>query len=344
MKPIITALSAFGMSGQVFHAPFLQCHESFELAYILERTQERSKIKYPNATIVRNFEDLLNTIEIDLIIINTPNELHFPMCKATLLAGKHVVVEKPFTINSKQAIELINLSKNLEKNIFVYHNKKTEGEFKTVQKIIRENRVGKLEIFKTHFDRYRPEIGPKKWKEEPVPGSGILYDLGPHLIDQILTLFGTPEYIQADIQIQRQSGKVPDFFSITFHYTDHKAIAEASMLAKEPFLKYQITGRNGEFLKYGNDPQEALLKEGALPNSSNWGREDSSQWGTLTYSNGKKETIPTESGSYMEFYEMVKQCLLNQRKKDTLTNALNSIKIIELALISANENKILKFE
>jgi predicted dehydrogenase len=343
MKPIVTALTAFGMSGQIFHAPFLQCHSGFDLAYMVERTHSHSKAKYPHATIIRDFNQLLEINEIELIIINTPNEYHYPMCKAALLAGKHAVVEKPFTIYSTDAQELIDLSKSIGKQIFVYHNKKLEGEFKTVQNLIQYNKLGDLEVFETHFDRYKPEIGPKKWKEEPVPGAGILYDLGPHLIDQILTLLGTPEKVHADIQIQRLNGKVPDFFKLTFHYSNHLAIAEASMLAKEPFLKYRIKGNKAEFLKYGNDPQEALLKDGALPDSPNWGREETSQWGTLNHFNGKEEKIPTEKGSYMEFYEMVYQCLVYNKPNTSLSNAINTIKIIELALKSAEENKIQSF-
>lgn len=331
-KPIVTALTSFGMSGEVFQAPVISSHAGFNLKYILERSKDKSKERYPNASIVRTFDEILSNPEIELVIVNTPNTLHFPMAKAALLAGKNVVVEKPFTITVTEGEELIQLAKDTGKVLAVFHNKRLEGEFKTVQKLIKDNLLGKLELFETHFDRYRPEIGPKKWKEENIPGAGLLYDLGPHMIDQVLVLFGMPLSVEADLQIQRTGGKVVDYFNITLSYDSFNAIVSAGMFAKEPVLKYLIKGEKGIFKKFGNDPQEALLKAGHSPLEKDWGKEPKEQWGTIEMKNGKVDSVETLVGSYVDFYNNIYDTIRNSKPlMITPEEALNTIKIIELA-------------
>lgn len=338
---INAAIASYGMSGEVFHAPLLQAHSGFRLHSILERTHEKSRGRYPQVKIVRSYDELLADPEIQLVVVNTPNPLHFPMTRDALLAGKHVVVEKPFTIETRDGESLIALAQEKKRVLSVFHNKKYEGEFKTVQKLIQENAFGAITVFETRFDRYRPDIGPKKWKEEQNPGAGILYDLGPHIIDQVLTLFGMPVAIEADIQIQRVNGQVPDYFRIELFYPTHTAVVSAGMLAKEPFLKYYITGENGTYTKYGNDPQEEMLKNGISPLIDNWGVEPESNWGTFETPEGVKRKIPTLRGSYMDYYTNVFNQI--QDPADDYTSgaraALSVILIIELATQSSKEKR-----
>ena len=340
-KPIVTALASYGMSGQVFHAPFLEAHAGFQLKYILERTASLSEARYPQSIIVRSFQELLNDDEVELIVVNTPNQLHAPMAKQALLAGKHVIVEKPFSIHVEEGKEVIAIAHQQQKTLNVFHNKRFEGEFKTVRQLIQDGRLGQLSLFETHFDRYRPEIGTKKWKEEDLPGAGLLYDLGPHMIDQVLVLFGWPKAITGDLQKQREGSKVIDYFHITLHYDHHDAIVTAGMFAQGPVVKYLIKGTEGVYTKYGADPQEALLKQGVLPTTYDWGKEAASQWGKITNTKGEEFFVPTVSGTYMDYYESVYQTIRNGAAPAVRAEeALDTIAVIEWALQSNQAGKI----
>ena len=229
-EKIQTALVSFGMSGRLFHAPFIERHGGFELKLILERSKSLSKTKYPKALIVRDFEDVLSNESIELVIINTPSYLHFEMCKAVLLAGKNVVVEKPFVVNSVDGEELIELAKEKKLLLTVYHNKRLEGDFLSIKKMLAENALGSLESVEINSFRYNPNIGIKKWKEGGQPGGGLLYDIGSHLIDQALQLFGTPESVTSSIKSQREESLVVDYFKIKLQYSDFKVQLFADFL------------------------------------------------------------------------------------------------------------------
>jgi len=302
---------------------------------ILERTKSNSKTSYPNATIVRNFEELINNKEVPLIIVNGPTYLHFEMAKSALEAGKHVVLEKPMTTTSKEGEELIAISKKKGLQIAVYHNKRFEGGFKTIQKLVAGERLGNLKDCSIAVHRFRPEIGPKTWKEDAYPGAGILYDIGSHLIDQVLVLFGWPEDIQADLQIQRANGKVVDYFKITFLYGSFKATIVSDMLTKERMPTFSLTGTKGRFVKYGHDPQENRL----AGNPINWngiGEDLEENYGILTdYGTNTTEIVKTENGGYDQFYKNIYEVLkLDKELIISPEQALDVIKLIEWALES----------
>ena len=335
VSKIKVGMVSFGMSGRIFHAPFIERNPNFELKLILERTKSNSKTTYPNATIVRSFEALIANKEVTLIVVNGPTYLHFEMAKAVLEAGKHLVLEKPMTATFKQGEELIALAKKKGLHIAVYHNKRFEGGFKTLQKLVVNKQLGHLKECKIALHRFRPGIGPKAWKEESYPGAGILYDIGAHLIDQVLVLFGWPLTIEADLQIQRTNGKVVDYFKITFLYENYKATIISDMLTKEPKPTFLLSTSKGSFVKYGNDLQESRLAE----NPINWngiGEDIEENYGTLTnHDNNTTEIIKTESGGYVQFYENVYKVLrLNEELIITPEQALDVIKIIEWAMES----------
>ncbi len=340
-KPIVTALASYGMSGQVFHAPFIEAHPGFQLKYIVERTNSWSAARYPSSIIARSFAEVLQDEEVELVVVNTPNQLHAPMAKQALLVGKHVIVEKPFSITVEEGKEVMNIAAQQQKTLNVFHNKRFEGEFKTVRQLIQDKVLGKLSLFETHFDRYRPEIGSKKWKEEDVPGAGLLYDLGPHMIDQALVLFGWPIAITGDLQKQREGSQVIDYFHITLHYQQHDAIVTAGMFADGPVMKYLIKGSEGVYAKYGADPQEALLKQGVLPTTHGWGKEASSQWGKITNKIGEESFVPTAVGTYMDYYESVYQTIRHGAAQAVRAEeALNTIAVIQLAHQSSEAGKV----
>ena len=223
--PIKTGLIAFGAAGKFMHAPFLVTQsENYEVIAVLERHKEESKQPFPNARIVRSIKELLSMNELELIIITTPNDTHFSYSKAGLLAGKHVVCDKPFTITSFDALELIKLSKQTNKILSVFQNRRYVADALTIKEILNKKMLGDIHEFEGHYDRYRPEKKPNAWREENIPGSGILYDLGAHLIDQAFDLFGLPKAVTADIRMQRLHAKAVDNFELKLDYGFLKVI------------------------------------------------------------------------------------------------------------------------
>ena len=342
MNKINTAIIGFGVSGSVFHAPFLHTHNGFELIKIVERHTENSKKIYPYVEIVRDYKALLKDKSIELIAICTPNSLHFSMAKACLKAGKHIIIEKPFTVTAKEADELIKISKKTKKKIFVYHNCRWDGDFMTIKNIIDKNILGDIYEFEAHFDRYRPEISPEKWREQKLPGSGIVYDLGAHLIDQALLIFGKPNSLKTDIQAQREGSIVDDYFRIELNYRETKVILTAGMLVENHDLRYIVKGHKGTFKKSGIDPQEAALKERAMPVGEDWGKEAKEFWGLMDAVINREHClchIESQKGNYMSFFDNVYDVLINDAEIAVKPEqARNVIKIIELAFLSAKEN------
>ena len=311
---IHVALASFGMSGMVFHGPSLKVNSNFRIRKILERSKELSAAKYPEATIVRCYDEILNDPQIDLVVVNTPDKFHYEMAKQALDAGKHVVVEKPFVQTPAQANKLINLARSKGLMLTVYQNRRWDGDFLTVKKIVEERMLGRLVEFESHFDRYRNFIQPETWKEAGNERSGALYNLGSHMVDQALVLFGMPQSVTAHLDILRQQGQVNDYYDIRLQYEGFAAILKCSYLVRKPGPRYSLHGSLGSFHKWGIDPQEDALKAGRLPNEAGWGKESQSDWGELdadlngVHITGKVETI---AGNYNAFYENVYNVLVN---------------------------------
>ncbi len=249
-RPIVTAILSYGMSGEVFHAPLLEVHPGFRMKTILQRKSDTSKQYYPKVTIARNLGDVLNDPEIELVIVNTTNDTHFDFTAKALEAGKHVVVEKPFTNTVEDALKLIALAKKKNKMLSVFQSRRWDGAFMTLQKIIDSAVLGKIVEYEAHYDRFRNYIAPNTWKELPGPGSGILYNLGSHLLDQVLVLFGKPESVSARIGTQRPGGRVDDFYDLRLEYEGLNVIVKSSYLVREPGPLYIVHGVMGSFVKY----------------------------------------------------------------------------------------------
>lgn len=337
-QPIRVGLAGFGISATVFHAPFFITMPEYELVAVLERTKNESQKKYPFVKVVRGIEELVNDPSIDLIVITTPNETHFPYTKAALEAGKHVVVEKPFTNTAAEAKELVDLAAASGKVLSVYQNRRYVSDFLTIKKLLDQQLLGEVHEFEGHYDRYRSEARPQAWREAAKPGSGILYDLGAHLLDQALYLFGLPQSITADIRQQRPHAKVDDYFDLRLNYGFTKVILHAGMLVREPGPRYMIHGTVGSFIKYGEDPQEALLRAGVLPQGEDWGREAASIHGLLhTELQGAlvKKTVPSEAGSYALYYKNLYETIVHAAPlKEKPEHGYNTVRMIELAFES----------
>ncbi len=347
MKPIVTALCSFGMSGQVFHGPSLKVLPEYKIHKILERNLRISEKMYPQAIIVKDFEKILHDPVVELVIINTPDYLHFEMAKMAMESGKHVVVEKPFVKNSEDAIALIEIAKRNNVLLTVYQNRRLDGGFLTVQKILKDKLVGRMVEFECHYDRYRNYVQEGSWKEEGDERTGVLFNLGSHVVDQTLVLFSKPEAVTAHLSILRTGGKTTDQFSIRLHYQGFDAILRCSYLVREMGPQFIIHGTEGSFVKIGSDPQEEMLKIHRLPNEPDWGKESRCDWGKLNtnlnglHFEGNIETIP---GNYANFY---KDLYLTIREGEQLKvlpeEALMTIRILEACLTSNKEQKTVKF-
>lgn len=335
--PIRVGIAGFGIAAKVFHAPFLKVSPHYEVTTVLERHQQESKILFPDARIVRSFDELVQA-DVDVIVIATPNETHYPYAKQCLLAGKAAVVDKPFTISSQEAMELAELSRQTGTLLTVFQNRRYVADFMTMQQILQQQLLGEVHTFEGNYFRYRPEAKPNAWREKPAPGSGIFYDLGPHLLDQCLYLFGIPKRIYADIRMQRPHSKTDDAFTVILDYGFLQATLRAGMLVREHGPRYIIHGTIGSFIKYGDDPQEAKLKEGAMPDDT-LGIENPEFYGLLhTTINGTevKEYVPSQRGDFGLFYEYLYQTIAHGAPlKTTPLQAYNTIKLIELAFESS---------
>ncbi len=344
-KPIKTGIASFGMSGYVFHAPLLHVNKGFEISSIVERNTNLSRQKYAYSSLVRSIEELCSDPEIELIIINLPDHLHFEYAKMALHSGKHVVIEKPFTQTSAEADELIRLAESKNLVLSAFQNRRWDNDFLTIQKILKEKKLGTLIDYEAHFDRYRNEVKTGTWKEESFSGAGTLFNLGSHLIDQVLCLFGWPESVYADIRVTRPGGIIDDNFELILRYGNLKAILKASYLVKEPGPRYILHGTEGSFLKWGIDPQEDDLKDGKMPDEENWGVEDFHYDGLLNYSeNGIefRDKIKSVPGNYNAFYDNIFDAIRKGKElKVKAGEARDVIRIIEAAFRSDKEKKVI---
>ena len=345
MQKIKTAVLSYGMSGKVFHAPFLEFHEGFELLGSWERSKQLIQLDYPNVKSYATLEEVLES-DADLIIVNTPVGTHFEYAKQVLLAGKHAVVEKAFTTTVAEAQELRDLAKEKGLKLSVFQNRRWDSDIKTVKQIISSKVLGELVEAEFHFDRYNPILSPKVHKETANDGAGILKDLGPHIIDQALYLFGFPQSVFADIRITRENSLVDDWFDITLFYSDFRVRLKASFFVKEANPAYVVHGKIGSFLKSRGDVQEDELKLGKKPNLDSWGTEPKELEGLLhTEIEGKtiKEKVPTLQGNYYDYFDGVYQSIAYDKPEPvSAQDGVYVMQIIEAAIQSNAQKKVVE--
>ena len=345
MNKISTAICSYGMSGFVFHAPFLHVHPGFDFYGVWERSKNEAEKRYPYVKTFRHFEDLLQDEKIELVVVNTPSVTHYEFAKEALKKGKHVIVEKPFTADVGEARELIELAQSSNLLLSVYHNRRFDSDYMTVKKVLDEGLLGEIVDVEMRYDRFDPKLSYKVHKETPTKAVGSLYDLGSHLIDQALSLFGMPDSVFLDQAYVRPNSKVDDYFDLKLYYPSHRVSLKSSYYVRESTPSFVFHGRNGSFVKTRGDIQEATLKEGILPNEDFFGLEPDSQKGILhTEVDGKviREAYPTQKGQYMSYYNSVYDALRNKAKLPvTAEEGLQVIQIIQAAKKSAIEKKVI---
>ncbi len=334
-RSIKAGVVGFGLAGKVFHAPNISAVKGLELAAVVERSGNRSTVEYSASRTVHSFEELLALSDIELVVLATPSDTHFVMAKQALLASKHVVIDKPFAATSMEARELDAIARERNLVLSAFHNRRFDGDFRTVVKLLGAGTLGRLVEYEAHYDRYRPEPNLDGWKEQNLPGNGMLFDLGSHLMDQALTLFGTPNSITAELLMQRPGVRVNDGFDVTLHYDALRVKLASSMYKLEPGPRFGLYGTLGSYVKYGVDPQEDALKRGERPGVVGWGEEPEECWGTLrTMKNGvaSRTTLRTEAGDYTAYYANVRDAIRGEAKLAvTAEEATRLIRALELA-------------
>lgn len=346
MQKIKTALLSFGMSGRVFHSPFIQLHPGFELVGAWERSTKNLQKFYPESTSYVSLESLLQDETIDLVVVNTPTYSHYEYAMKALESGKHVVVEKAFTTTVAEAQELQSLAVTRNVKLSVFQNRRWDSDFKTVQSIVNKGVLGNIVDATFSYDRYNPALSPKLHKEIPGRGAGIVYDLGPHLIDQALVLFGMPEKVFATLAITREQSKVDDYFEILLYYKNLLARLKASYFARESVPSYIVNGTKGTFLKSRADVQEAMLQAGHTPGSPDWGTEPEKEQGLLhTEIDGKimREHVQTLQGNYFDYYDGMYEAITTGREVPvSVEDGVLVMKIIEAVFKSHQEKRIVE--
>lgn len=316
-SPIVTGILSFGMSGRIFHAPFVHAHAGFHFKGVLERNQKKAVDFYQDIVSYNTIEDMLNDDEIELIIVNTPNHLHYEQAKQVLLAGKHVLVEKPVTANAAQLMDLFDIAKQQNKHLLVYQNRRWDSDFLSVKEVIESGRLGNLVEAHFRFDRYKPVLSPKAFKETAAnEASGLVYDLGPHLLDQVISLFGKPTTAHKVTALHRYGSEVPDYFSYQLSYPHQLTVyVTSSLLVAQPLPSFVVHGTAGSYIKDRCDVQEAQLDQGIKPTDVQYGIEPANCEGQLITIDvtGKKlvEQIPSLQGNYLNLFEAVYQTITN---------------------------------
>ena len=345
---INVGLIGFGLAGRSFHAPVISRVPGLRLAAIVQRSGNEAAQLYPEARIVRSVDELLAVPEIRLMVIATPNDTHYAFARQCLAAGRDVVVDKPFTPTVKEAIDLVQFAGQSGRLLTVYQNRRYDGDFQALQGIVAGGELGRIVRFETNYDRFRPQRKANAWRERSGPGSGILFDLAPHLIDQALLLFGLPEAITADIRMERDGAAADDAFDVTLHYArDLRAVLRATMLAASIRPRFLLHGTNGSYVKNAFDVQEPKLRAGRIP----WEEEPTeaereANTGTLSLAQAdgttRERRVPPGHSDYRDFYANVRDAMLGKAKLAvTPQHALNVMRVLELARESSTRRRSL---
>ncbi|MEX5388453.1 oxidoreductase [Enterobacter cloacae] len=339
---IRVGLIGYGYASKTFHAPLIAGTPGMALAAMSSSDATKVHADWPTVPVVSEPKHLFNDPNIDLIVIPTPNDTHFPLAKAALEAGKHVVVDKPFTVTLSQARELDALAKSLGRLLSVFHNRRWDSDFLTVKALLSEGTLGEITFFESHFDRFRPQVR-NRWREQAGPGSGIWYDLAPHLLDQAVNLFGLPVSMTVDLAQLRPGAQTTDYFHAILSYPQRRIVLHGTMVAAAESARYIIHGTRGSYVKFGLDPQEDRLKNGERLPQEDWGYD--MRDGVMTKVEGEtlvEETLLTSPGNYPAYYAAVRDALNGTGENPVpASQAIQIMELIELGIESAKHRATL---
>lgn len=328
-----TGLIGYGLGGMAFHAPLIDAVTELDLAAIATSRTDAVAERYPHVA-VTDAAALIADPTIQLVAISTPNDSHFPLARAALEAGKHVVIDKPLANSVAEAEELAALACAKGLMLSAFHNRRWDGDFLTVRALLDSGRLGEVMLAELRWDRFRPEV-TNAWKDAPEVGSGILADLGPHLIDQALVLFGMPDALQADLEMQRAGARTDDYFEATLFYGKRRVVLSAGRLVARARPRFSLHGTAGSFVKFGLDPQEAAMKAGGKPGDH---CEDPALYGVLMRGDGTAETVSTQAGDYRAYYSAVGSAIANGAGTPvSVEDAITGLRLIDVMRRSARD-------
>jgi len=338
---IRVALIGFGYAGRLFHAPLISATPDLRLAVIGSRQRDRVSSAYPEAQVVAEPLEAVRHPEVDLVVIATPNDSHVPLAEAALSAAKHVVVDKPFTITLAEARVLAAQSAKLNRVLSVFQNRRWDSDFLGVARELAAGRIGEVVEFRSEMSRYRPLVRDR-WRERPGPGSGVWYDLGSHLTDQALVIFGPPDSVQADLEIQRDGGSTIDWFHAILGYGPKRVVLVSSMIAADFAIRFIVRGTQGSLVKHRGDPQEDQLVRGEKPGSPGWGRDSD----PLLLVTGPAEApveIPAPAGNYLAYYSQLRDAILGKGEPPvTSAQATTVMAVLEAGIRSSEEGRVIE--
>lgn len=339
--PLNVALIGYGYVGKTFHAPLIQHTPGLALHTVVSRDADKVHADWPQLRVVADAQLAFADPAIDLVVIASPNDSHAPLALAALDHGKHVVVDKPFTVTAAEAEAVIARARERGRKLSVFQNRRWDADFLTLHQLLRDGALGEVAELHSHFDRFRPQV-QQRWRESAVAGAGLWYDLGPHLLDQALQLFGTPLALHADLALQRERAQAPDYFHVQLRYAHTRVHLHAGSLVAAHGLRFAVHGDGGSYLKQGLDGQEDALRAGARPGDLNWG-EDAlpgqliklDAQGTLI-----AQTLPSQPGDYRRYYAAMRAAIVEGTPLPvTAEQALEVMRLIELGQRSAAERR-----
>ncbi|WP_421191785.1 oxidoreductase [Aeromonas enteropelogenes] len=333
------ALVGYGFAGKTFHAPFLGTTPGLRLSWVVSRDAAKVQADLPDCR-VGSLEEVLSDNTVDLVVIATPNDTHAPLARQALLAGKHVVIDKPFALDLAEAKALVELAEKQQRLLSIFHNRRWDGDFLTVRRLLAEGTLGQIAQFESHFDRYRPEVR-QRWREAGGPGSGLWFDLGPHVLDQALQLFGLPDWLQADLAGQRPGSLSDDYFHVVLGYGEMRVVLHGSCLVSATMPRFIIHGSAGSFIKFGMDVQEEQLKLGKRPPAADWGVDsEPGQLSRIRDGQLQHELVTGEAGDYGAYYRGVCAAILGEGANPVPAGeALTVMALLELARESHRSGK-----
>lgn len=337
------ALVGYGFAGQTFHAPFLTTTPGLSLGWVVSRDAAKVEADLPGCR-VGSLAEVLADPSVDLVVIATPNDTHAPIARQALLAGKHVVIDKPFALDLAEAKALVELAGKQRRLLSIFHNRRWDGDFLTVRRLLAEGALGQVAQFESHFDRYRPQVR-QRWREAGGPGSGLWFDLGPHILDQALTLFGQPDWLQADLAQQRPGALTDDYFHVVLGYGERygemRVVLHGSCLVSATMPRFVIHGSEGSFIKFGMDVQEDQLKLGKRPPAADWGVDsEPGQLSRIRDGQFQQQTVVGEAGNYGAYYSGVCAALKGEGENPVpASEALAVMALLDLARDSHQQGK-----
>jgi predicted dehydrogenase len=337
-RTLNVALVGYGFAGKVFHAPLIAHTPGLRLHTVVSGDPGKVHADHAGVRVVGDTAAALADADIDLVVIASPNASHAPLAEAALAQGKHVVVDKPFTVTLEQARHVVAHAGTAQRIVSVFQNRRWDADFRTLQKLIAEGVLGEVVEFHSHFDRFRPLVADR-WRESDQPGSGLWYDLGPHLLDQALQLFGMPEAISADIAMQRDGARSADYFHAVLRYPKLRVVLHAGALVAAHGLRFAVHGTRASYMKHGMDPQEDALRSGQSPHQADWGQDPCP--GTLQVgAQPSTETVAGLPGDYVRYYSLLREAILHDTAPPvTAAQALQVMAMLEWGLRSSSERR-----